>query len=77
MPGNNREAKNPLSYTEDYRDGLGNKLTMHAYANIEGENMLSDRFGIIRFNKSEKSITFESWYRFSDVTKAGVKQMTG
>lgn len=77
MPGKNREAKNPLPFTGDYHDGLGNKLTMHAYANIEGEHRLSDGFGIVRFNKNEKSITFESWNRFSDVTKAGVKQMTG
>jgi hypothetical protein len=75
--GNNREAKNPLPFTGDYIDGLGNKLTMNAYANIEGENKLSDGFGIVRFNKKEMSVTFESWDRFTDVTKVGVKQMTG
>jgi hypothetical protein len=76
-PGNNRDPKNPLPFTGDYEDGLGNKITMHAYANIEGPEKLSDGYGIIRFNKDEKSVTFESWERFTDVTKQGAKQMTG
>lgn len=76
-PGNNREEKNTLPFTGDFQDGLGNKLTMHAYANVEGEGKLSDGFGIVRFNKKEKSVTFESWDRFSDVTKIDAKQMKG
>lgn len=75
--GNNREEKNPLPFTGDFLDGLGNKLTMHAYANIEGEGKLSDGFGMVRFNKKEKSVTFESWDRFADVTKSNTKQMMG
>jgi hypothetical protein len=50
---------------------------MHAYANIEGQNKLSDGFGLIRFNKKAKSVTFECWDRFVDVTKTGAKQMQG
>lgn len=69
-PENNREAKNPLPFTDDYQVGLGNKLTMHSSANIKGENKLSDVFGTVRFNKKEMGITFESWDRFSDVTRA-------
>ncbi len=76
-PGKNKDPKNPLPFTGDYEDGLGNKLTMHAYANIEGPGKLSDGFGIVRFNKKAKSITFESWDRFADVTKKDAKQMTG
>jgi hypothetical protein len=76
-PGKKKEPKNPLPFTGDYQDGLGNKITMHAYANIEGPDKLSDGFGIIRFNKKEKSVTFESWDRFADLTKPGAKQMTG
>jgi len=75
--GQNKEEKNPLPFTGDYLDGLGNKLTMHAYANIEGPNKLSDGFGLVRFNKKARSITFECWDRFADVTKAGAKQMIG
>jgi hypothetical protein len=75
--GKNKDPKNPLPFTGDYQDGLGNKITMHAYANNEGPQNLRDGFGIIRFNKKEKSVTFESWDRFTDVTKTGVKQMPG
>ncbi len=76
-PGKNKDPKNPLPFTGNYVDGLGNKITMHAYANIEGPEKLRDGFGIIRFNKKEKSVTFESWDRFTDVTKPGAKQMPG
>jgi len=75
--GANKDAKNPLKFTGNYEDGLGNKLTMLAYANIEGPEKLSDGYGIIRFNKKAKSVTFESWDRFTDATKPGAKQMMG
>ena len=75
--GKNKDPKNPLPFTGDYLDGLGNKITMLAYANIERADLLRDGFGIVRFNKKEKSVTFESWDRFTDVTKAGAKQMPG
>lgn len=75
--GKNKDPKNPLEFTGDYFDGLGNKITMLAYSNIEGPQKLSDGFGIVRFNKKEKSVTFESWNRFADVTKPGAKQMVG
>lgn len=76
-PGMDKDPKNPLPYTGNYEDGLGNKITMHAYANIESKNKLSDGYGIVRFNKQAESITFESWNRFTDVTKKGATQMTG
>jgi hypothetical protein len=50
---------------------------MHAYANIESPQTLRDGFGIVRFNKKEKSVTFESWDRFTDVTKPVAQQMLG
>ncbi len=77
QPGKNKEPKNQLRFTGDYQDGLGNKITMHAYANIESPEKLRDGFGIVRFNKKEKSVTFESWDRFTDVTKKEAKQMPG
>lgn len=77
QPGKNKDPKNPLPFTGDYQDGLGNKITMLAYANIEGPEKLRDGFGIIRFNKKQKSVTFESWDRFADVTKKGAQQMPG
>ncbi|MFH4967701.1 hypothetical protein V8G61_05795 [Gaetbulibacter sp. M240] len=75
--GNNKDPKNPLEFTGDYQDGLGNKITMHAYANVEGPEKLNDGFGFIRFNKKEKSVKFESWARFTDVTKKEAKEMEG
>lgn len=75
-PGKNHDPKNPLRFTGDYMDGLGNKITMLAYANIDGE-VLRDGFGLIRFNKKEKSVTFESWDRFADVTRKNARQMPG
>jgi hypothetical protein len=75
--GLNKDAKNPLPFTGDYLDGFNNKITMLAYANIEGPQKLSDGFGIIRFNKKEKSVTFESWDRFADSTKKDAKPMLG
>ncbi len=74
--GENHNPDNPLPYTGDYTDGLGNKITMLAYANIEGDTR-RDGFGLIRFNKEEKSVTFESWDRFTDVTRPGAGQMPG
>lgn len=76
-PGANKDPNNPLPFTGDYVDGLGNKITMLAYANIESQEKLSDGFGVIRFNKMENSVTFESWNRFTDVTKEGAEQMEG
>jgi hypothetical protein len=75
-PGKNRNPRNPLPFTGDYTDGLGNKITMLAYANIEGEHR-RDGFGLIRFNKKEKSVTFEAWDRYTDVTQPNAKQMPG
>lgn len=75
-PGKNNDPKNPLPFNGDYLDGLGNKITMLAYANIEGEHR-RDGFGLVRFNKKDRSITFESWDRFTDVSKPEAEQMPG
>jgi len=75
-PGMNPEPGNPLPFNGDYYDGMGNKITMVAYANPTDE-FTRGGFGLVRFNKAEKSVTFESWDRTADVTKAGAKQMPG
>jgi hypothetical protein len=36
-----------------------------------------DGYGLIRFKKSTKEVTFECWPRFADVTKPGAKQYPG
>lgn len=75
-PGENQEPGNPLPFNGDYLDGMGNKITMVAYAN-PNEKYTRGGFGLVRFNKAEKSVTFESWDRWTDVTKPGAKQMPG
>jgi hypothetical protein len=59
----------PLPWTGDYLDGLGNKISMLAYANpgdIENERERGDGYGLARFNKQTRRITFECWPRFPD-----------
>ena len=76
LPGKNPEKGNPLKYVGDYLDGMGNPITMYAYANPE-KNISRGGFGIVRFQKKQKSVTFESWDRFTDVTKADALPMPG
>jgi len=75
-PGANREGANPLPYTGDYLDGFNNKITMYAYANPE-ETVQRGGFGLVRFNKKERTVTFESWDRETDASRTGAKPMPG
>lgn len=76
QPGANRNPKNPLPWTGDYYDGFKNRITMHAYANREaGSN--GDGYGLIKFRKSTKEVTFECWPREVDVTEPDAKQYPG
>ena len=58
---------------------------MHAYANPgEGVKGIKDRVnrgaaghGIIRFNKKDRTVTFECWPRFADVTDPDAEQFAG
>jgi len=70
----------PLPWTGDYEDGLGNKISMLAYANPEdrsNERKRSDGYGIVRFRKSTRQVTLECHKRFSDVTKDKDSQFPG
>ena len=56
-PGLRPISNSPLPWTGDFEDGLGNKITMHAYANPENrQNELkrADGFGVARFNKRNR-----------------------
>ena len=78
--GANPIARSPLAWTGDYEDGLGNPITMHAYANPEDrmdERKRADGHGIVRFNKTEQSITFECWPRFANVRDGDLAQFPG
>ena len=75
QPGPNPVPDSPLQWTGDFKDGLGNKISMMAYANPEDrsdERKRADGFGIARFNKKKREVTFECWPRFCDV-EDGVK----
>jgi len=76
-PGNNRSNLNQLPFTGDYEDGLGNKITMIAYANIESDNKRNDGFGLIVFNKKNSTVTFNSWPRYSNLMVEDTPQMKG
>jgi hypothetical protein len=79
-PGANAVAGSPLEWTGDYRDGLGNKFTMLAYANpanIRNERERGDGYGLVRFHKRTQQVTFECWPRFSDVADGDEAQFPG
>jgi hypothetical protein len=68
-PGPNPVPGSPLPWTGDFHDGLGNKISMLAYANppdIRDEKQRADGYGIARFNKVKRTVTFECWPRFGD-----------
>ena len=70
----------PLPWTGDYLDGLGNRITMLAYANppdITDERRRGDGYGIARFNKPNRTVTFECWPRFANVRDGGRAQFPG
>jgi hypothetical protein len=73
----NRDPKSPLPFAGRYYDGLGNKVTMQAYANPTTENYNAAGFGLIRFNKTKREIQMECWPRHVDVTKSDAKQHPG
>ena len=84
--GGGEKIAGPLPWTGDYLDGLGNKITMLAYANpkyatrselIKNRKDRADGYGLIRFNKSNNKITFECWPRFCDVSQGDSKQFPG
>lgn len=80
QPGPNALPDSPLPWTGDYEDGLGNLITMLAYANPEDrkdETKRGDGHGIARFNKAERTITFECWPRFASVKDGDSAQYTG
>ncbi len=75
-----------LPWTGDYEDGLGNKITMYAYANpkpkngkelTENRNARADGYGLVRLNKNTRMITFECWPRFAAASLGKGEQFPG
>ena len=86
QPGNRPVPGSALPWTGEYRDGLGNPLRMVAYANpglnsrtrkvTQDVTQRGDGYALIRFRKSDRTITFECWPRYADVA-AGDAQYPG
>ncbi|MGB0369957.1 MAG: hypothetical protein ACPGN3_01305 [Opitutales bacterium] len=77
-----------LPWVGDYEDGLGNKITMMAYANPEAISMnqirkdswrenRGDGYGLIHIHKPSGDITFECWPRFADLSQGDSAQFEG
>lgn len=80
QPGPDAVPDSPLPWTGDYRDGLGNRIRMLAYANPgnrQDETQRADGYGLARFNKQTRQITFEAWPRFADVDQGEAAQFPG
>lgn len=78
--GPNPVPNSPLPWTGDFKDGLGNRISMLAYANpvdLKDEKNRGDGYGIARFNKQKRTVIFECWPRFSDVRKGAAAQFPG
>ncbi|MCK5000964.1 MAG: alkaline phosphatase D family protein [Anaerohalosphaera sp.] len=82
-PGMNSKPGMP-EYTGRNLDGFGNRVTCWAAANPNkkpnGGDKLTTRaagFGVVRFNKKNREITFECWPRNVDVKDNKSKQYTG
>ena len=75
-PGMNHDPDNPLPWTGDYFDGFNNRISMVAYANPEG-SLDGAGFGLIRFNKTDREVTFECWPRNVNVMDKDARQYTG
>ena len=76
-PSGGHDPASPLPFTGRYFDGFGNKLTMMAYANPTSENFNAAGYGLVRFRKSTRQITFECWPRHVDVTSPDARQHPG
>lgn len=90
QPGDRPIVDSPLPWTGDYLDGLYNRITMIAYANPQFTDIgtmrknqrdpnavLGDGYGLIRFNKSDRTITFECWPRYADLAEGDSAQYPG
>ena len=88
--GANPIPDSPLPWTGDYLDGLYNHITMIAYANPGFRRIadmrksqrdpaapLGDGYGLVRFNKKTREITFECWPRYADLAEGDSAQYPG
>jgi hypothetical protein len=83
MAGEER-AEGAPPYTGNFEDGFGNKMTVLAVANPINLGIWPERltervpgYGIIRFDKKERTITLENWPRWVDPRKKDAKPWDG
>ena len=79
-PGPHPVEGSPLPWTGDFQDGLGNRISMMAYANPEDrddEKKRADGYGLVRFDKQLRTIKFECWPRFGDARLGDQEQFPG
>jgi hypothetical protein len=74
--GPHPNTQTTLPWTGDYLDGFNNKVSMYAYVNPESPSK-GGGYGLIRFDKKNKSATFECWPRDADVSQKDAKQFEG
>ncbi len=82
-PGKNRQP-GESEILGDHYDGFNNKVTCYAVANPEKEPNGGDKlttraagFGIVRFDKSKRTITMECWPRNVDISDPNAQQHKG
>jgi hypothetical protein len=82
-PGRNNKPGSP-KYTGQFRDGFGNHMTVHAVANPQQSTVapraLHERvpgFGIIRFRRKERTIRFENYPRWADLSRGKSEMYPG
>ncbi len=80
QPGINPVADSPLPWTGDYEDGLGNKLTMVAYANPEDAadaQKRGDGFGTAVWDFPAGTVTFHCVPRFATLREGRPEEYPG
>ncbi|MGL6096698.1 MAG: hypothetical protein ACRC7O_12990 [Fimbriiglobus sp.] len=78
--GPNPVPNSPLPWTGEFADGLGNLIRMVAYANpanVADEKQRADGYGLARFDKTNRTVTFECWPRYSLPAAAEKSQFPG
>lgn len=82
--GRNKTTGN-AGLTGDFLDHFGSPMTVLAYKNgpydpprpvLEAVNAKTSGLGLVRFNKSKRTITFECWPYSADVSRPGTQMST-
>ena len=83
QPGRNRKPVSPRN-TGEYRDGFGNRITVHAVSNPIANGVeptaLHHRapgYGIISIDRATRNITFANWPRWVNPAEPGAKPYDG